>query len=181
MTGTPEEQIESIPEQTGKPLDEWVALLKKQPFEKHGERVEWLMAEHGLEHAFAGAIAWKAGADDVSPEEKLDAQFSAHGDALRSVYECVVKVVLDLGGIVAASTDHVEFVNDRTFAVARPAQEHVDLGLILPGIAATPRLVETPNFGVEGVTHAVALESVEAVDDELKAWLAAAFAAAARQ
>jgi hypothetical protein len=181
MARTPEEQIESIAERTGKPLDEWVALLKEQPFEKHAERVEWLTSEHGLDEALAGAIAWKAGGDDVSPEEKLDAQFSAHGDELRSVYECLVRVVLDLGGIVAPSTDHVEFVNDRPFAAARPALEHVDLGLILPGEQATARLVETPEFGVDGVTHAVAVESTEAIDDELKGWLAQAFAAAARQ
>jgi Domain of unknown function (DUF4287)/Domain of unknown function (DUF5655) len=184
MSRTPEEVNASIernvPEKTGKTLDEWIALLREQPFEKHSERVEWLTGVHGLDEAYAGAIAWKAGGDDASPEEMVADQFVGSSEELRPVYDCLVKVVLDLGGIVEPRADHVAFVNDRPFAVTRPAPGFVDLGLILAGHASTARLVDAPAFGIDGVTHAVPLASTDEVDDELRSWLAEAFAAAAR-
>jgi hypothetical protein len=167
-----------MPEKTGKTLAEWVALVKEQPFEKHGERVKWLMAEHGLTRSYAGAVAWKAGSDEVSPEELVDRQYAGK-ESLRPIYERLVRVVVDLGGIVEPRTTYVTFTNDRQFAVAQASTKtRVDVGLVLKGRAATERLREAGSFGSGNVTHRVGLTSVEEVDDGLKEWLAEAFAAA---
>jgi hypothetical protein len=185
MARSPQEMIDSIarqlPEKTGKTLDEWVALLKEQPFEKHGERVKWLIAEHGVTRGYAGAIAWKAGGDEVSPEEMVDRQYAGK-EAVRPIYECLVNVVRDLGGIVEPRTTYVAFANDRQFALARAStRTRVDVGLVLPGHEPGERLQAAGSFGSGRITHRVGVSSVEEVDDELKAWLAEAFAAAARR
>src|SRR3954470_12226974 len=119
MARSPQDMLASIernlPEKTGKTLDEWLALVKEQPFEKHGERVKWLMSEHGLTRGYAGAVAWKAGADEASPEQLVDRQYAGK-ESLRPIYDRLVRAVLDLGGIVEPRTTYVAFTSDRQFA-----------------------------------------------------------------
>jgi hypothetical protein len=186
MARSPQEMLESIsrnlPEQTGKTLDEWLLLLREQPLERHGERVEWLIGEHGLTRGYAGAIAWKAAADEVPPEELVNRQYAGEKQQLRGIYECLVKVVIDLGGIVEPRSTYVAFTNDRQFAIARATtSSRVDVGLVLPGHVANERLAEAPSFGSGRITHRVGVTAVEEIDDELRAWLGEAFAAAVPQ
>ncbi len=185
MSRSPQEMTELIarklPEQTGKSLDEWLGVLRVQPFETHRERVEWLISEHGLPHGYAGAIAWKAGADEVPPEDLVDRQFAGK-EAMRPVYECLVKLVIDLGGIVEPRNTYVAFIHDRQFALARAStRTRVDVGLVLPGTETSERLQDAASFGSARITHKVGVGSLDQIDDELKAWLAQAFAAAAPQ
>jgi hypothetical protein len=185
MPRTPQEMTESIarnlPEKTGKTLDQWLELLRAEPFEKHGERVKWLMAEHGLTRGYAGAIAWKAGADEVSPEEMVDRQYAGDRAELRPIYERLVAAVIDIGGIVEPRNTYVAFTNDRQFALAQAsARTRLDLGLALGSADPTERLKAAGSFGSDRITHKVELAAPGDVDDEVKAWLAEAFGAAAR-
>ena len=61
---TPEEQaasmIANMPEKTGKPLENWLAIVAKSGAAKHGEIVKLLKGEHGMTHGFANLVAHKA-------------------------------------------------------------------------------------------------------------------------
>jgi len=48
--------INNMPEKTGKSLQQWKAVLKKEAFEKHGQAVKYLKTEHGVTHGFANTI-----------------------------------------------------------------------------------------------------------------------------
>ena len=79
MGSSPEDQlatmIANIPEKTGKPLPEWIAIIEKSGLEKHGAILKLLKDEHGVTHGFANLIAAKARetGEDVDP---VAAQYS---------------------------------------------------------------------------------------------------------
>ena len=49
----------NLQEKTGKTLDQWKALLRQQPFSKHGQYMAFLKKEHGVTHGFANFITLK--------------------------------------------------------------------------------------------------------------------------
>src|ERR1700733_8252820 len=68
--------IATLKEKTGRPLDEWLALLKKSGAETENERRTWLKTVHGLGMNTAFAIAGFAdpkGSEFASPEAYLAA------------------------------------------------------------------------------------------------------------
>ena len=59
--------IDNLATKTGKPLAEWVKLVKKSALQKHGEIVAMLKKDHGLGHGYANLVAHQAlGSDSLS-------------------------------------------------------------------------------------------------------------------
>lgn len=52
----PASYFPSIEKKYGKPVNEWLELIKNKPGEKHMDLVAWLKAEHGLGHGHANAL-----------------------------------------------------------------------------------------------------------------------------
>ena len=52
----PASYFPSIEKKYGRPVDEWLDLLRQSPLERHMELVNWLTAEHGLGHGHANAL-----------------------------------------------------------------------------------------------------------------------------
>jgi Domain of unknown function (DUF4287) len=52
----PASYFPSIEKTYGKPIDEWLDLVRSHPFDKHSQAVSWLKSEHGLGHGHANAI-----------------------------------------------------------------------------------------------------------------------------
>lgn len=46
----------SIEKKYGRPITEWIALLRASPSAKHMEHVAWLKQEHGMGHGHANAL-----------------------------------------------------------------------------------------------------------------------------
>ncbi|MFF2861016.1 DUF4287 domain-containing protein [Streptomyces rubiginosohelvolus] len=44
------------PRQYGRPVEEWLDLVRSSPPAKHAGLVSWLKAEHGLGHGHANAL-----------------------------------------------------------------------------------------------------------------------------
>jgi len=61
MTSSPDAQLatmmENLTANTGKSLDEWIALSRKGGPAKHGALVSWLKESHGLAHGYANLVA----------------------------------------------------------------------------------------------------------------------------
>lgn len=49
--------IDNLPEKTGKSLEQWLILLAKLNFTKHGEIVKHLKSEHEVTHGYGNLIA----------------------------------------------------------------------------------------------------------------------------
>ncbi|SVC25429.1 uncharacterized protein METZ01_LOCUS278283, partial [marine metagenome] len=47
-------------EKTGKPIEEWIKIVKEKGFFKHGEIVELLKEQYSVTHGYANLIARKS-------------------------------------------------------------------------------------------------------------------------
>lgn len=177
---TPEEQLATmmanIPEKTGKPLAEWVKLIKASGLEKHGEIMKLLKSEHGVTHGFANLITAKAretGAP-ASETDLIDAQYSGGKAALRPLHDVIHDFACALGGDVevAPKKTSVSLRRKKQFALITPATKtRIDLGLALKGEDAAGRL-ETYNAMC---SHRVRLETEADFDADVKAWMKLAY------
>jgi hypothetical protein len=55
VTG-PASYFPSIEKKYGRPVGEWLDLVRNSPLEKHMDVVAWLKSEHGLGHGHANAL-----------------------------------------------------------------------------------------------------------------------------
>lgn len=52
----PASYFPSIERTYGRPINEWLDIVRARPSDKHRELVDWLKSEHGLGHGHANAI-----------------------------------------------------------------------------------------------------------------------------
>ena len=52
--------IKNMIEKTGKPIEEWIKMVKEKDFLKHGEIVKFLKRQYSLTHGYANLIAQKS-------------------------------------------------------------------------------------------------------------------------
>ena len=177
---TPEEQLATmlanIPEKTGKPLDDWIKLIKASGLTKHGEIMKLLKSEHGVTHGFANLITAKAretGAP-ASEDDLIASQYSGAKAALRPLHDTIRDYALSLGNDVevAPKKASVSLRRKKQFALITPATKtRIDLGLALKGEDASGRL-ETFNAMC---SHRVRLETEADFGADVKAWMKLAY------
>ena len=165
-----------IRELPGRPVDDWIAML---PAGTYGERKAFLV-EQGLASNHAAAVLWwekNGAAIEGGGGELIDRQYAGPKAALRPVYERVAEVIAGFEDAeVGPRGTYVSFGRPKQFALVKPStRTRVDVGLRLPGEAATERLLDAGSFGSGNITHRVALGAVEEVDAELEGWLRAAY------
>jgi predicted transport protein len=175
--------IANLPAKTGRDFESWVALTREQAIagqgmSKNGEVLNWLKREHGLGHSTAFIIATEAlkPADYVEPtdEQLVDTQYAGPKAALRPIYEQVLAHVRTLGDDIRIETrqSYVAFARAKQFALVQPSTKtRVDLGLVLPNVEPSGRLVASSNFGSGSINRRVALATAVEVDGEIEGWL----------
>jgi predicted transport protein len=177
----------NMKEKTGKTLEQWVKLVKKDgPADPKSWR-GWLKSAHGLGHVTAGVVAMEAqGKDRIGvyekPDELVDAMYSGPKADLRPIHDALVKVASKLGKDVQVSPckTYVALRRKKQFAIVKPSTKtRVDLGLCLPDIEPEGRLEPAKSAGSDRVTHHIKLESAKEIDAEVKRWLKAAYEASA--
>ncbi|GAA3232722.1 DUF4287 domain-containing protein [Actinocorallia longicatena] len=61
----PASYFPSIEKKYGRPVPEWLELIRASPLTKHMELVSWLKTEHGLGHGHANALVAYVKAEDA--------------------------------------------------------------------------------------------------------------------
>lgn len=183
---TPEEQAQSmirnIEEKTGKPIAEWLRLVKKSGLEKHGAIVKMLKADHKITHGYANLIAHEAlrSAAVHSDAGDLVAGQYAGKEALRPIYDRLANAIEGFGSDVelAPKKAYVSLRRTKQFGLIQPStRTRVDVGIQLKGVPAHGRLEASGSFNAM-VSHRVRVEAAHAVDEELIGWLRQAYDAA---
>ena len=64
--------IDNLHKNTGKSLDEWIAIVDGLKLQKHGEILKFLKEGHGFSHGFDNLIAHKALKYDACSAENQD-------------------------------------------------------------------------------------------------------------
>lgn len=168
--------IDNMPEKTGKSLEAWKKILSTKAFEKHGQAVSFLKAEHGVTHGFANTIVTLSKSSDEGPEDLVTDQYKGK-EALKPIYDVLIDMVKTFGKdiTVTPKKTSVSIIRKKQFALIKPATKtRIDLGLKLPGKELTARLDNSGPFGTM-CTHRVQLSNADEVDNELKAWLQEAY------
>jgi hypothetical protein len=183
--------IAEVQTKTGRSLDEWIALVKKDGPEAEAQRRIWLKEKHKFGTNSALWIAERAdgrGSEEDTPEKYLaiapkyvDEQYSGKKGELRPIYERLLDIAAKLGTDVKACPckTMVPLYRQHVFAQIKPTTNtRTDLGLALTRHKGKlpKRIVDTGGLAKKDrITHRIELTSPAEIDSEVEKWLATAY------
>jgi Domain of unknown function (DUF5655)/Domain of unknown function (DUF4287) len=178
-------QIRNIEATYGKPMDYWFAVIDASGLTKHNQAVAMLKADHGLAHGAAHRISLlarqRSGADAVpAPPDPAGALYTDAKAGLRPLHDALLGEIRALGAFdIAPKKGYLSLRRRKQFAMIQPSTtSRIDLGLILPAtMPAAGRLEPAATFNPL-FTHRVRITVPDDLNDELRGWLAAAYALA---
>ena len=171
-----ETMIANMPEKTGKSLNTWIAILKKETFTKHSEAVNFLKKTHGVTHGFANTIVHLSKEDKTETVDVITAQYEKK-EALKPIYNTLKSYIETLGSDIefAPKKAYVSVRRKKQFAIIQPSTKtRVDLGLNLKGKEATGILENSGSFSAM-CTHRIRLSSIDDISKEVKNWIKEAY------
>ena len=168
----------SLERDTGKTLEQWVAIARTCPETGHRARLKWLKDNHGLlqnhgshvlSEAFESAMSWQ------EPEKLIAALWV--DPASTAIFQAVDLAARAPGEVIQGPRKgYTAWSRNFQFAAAKPIKGgKVMLGLALPP-DVSPRLEAPKNEGwSERLKSRTLLSSPAEVDAEIKALLKAAW------
>jgi len=187
--------IETLKERTGRTLEEWDRLIRRDGPAGEAARREWLRKEHGMGTNNAGwfaAYAEGKNREDTDPAEYLraaaayvEAMYAGPKASLRPLYEELLDVCLAIGPDAKACPckTMTPIFREHVVAQIKPAtRTRLDLGLSLGAMMKTgkksfpDRLIDTGGFAKKDrITHRIPIQKADEIDDEVKTWLRTAY------
>ena len=182
--------IADLKQKTGRTLEEWLKLIKKEGPPTESERRDWLKNELGLGTNTAWWLAERSvgkGEETGDPnaylkaaEKYVDEMFAGKKAHLRPTYDALLKLGLSMGKDAKACPCQtiVPLYRRHVFAQIKPTtQTRIDFGLALGDTKKTPkRLINTGGYEKKDrITHRFEITSWEDIDDELERWLKIAY------
>lgn len=180
--------VAELPVKTGRSLDQWLELIRRQGPATEIARRDWLKKEHGLGTMSAWWLAERADGrgEDDSPEKYLasalvyvDEMFAGKKAGLRPLYDRLLELGLSMGKDVKACPCKtiVPLYRKHVFAQIKPATNtRIDFGLALRDTPAVGRLIDTGGMAKKDrITHRLAIATPGDIDDEVKSWLQKAY------
>jgi hypothetical protein len=173
----------NLPRNTGRSLDEWLAVLAADGPPERKARAVWLKEEHGLGGSTAMLIIDRADGgsdgDGADPEAQVDALFSGARAGLRPVADRLLAEAAALGEDVTATPCATMLPIRRAHVVAQlkpTTRTRLDLGLALGDVPLVGRLEDTGGLArKDRITRRIALRTPADVDDEVLGWLRRAY------
>jgi hypothetical protein len=183
--------VAELKEKTGRSLEEWIALAKKEGPKEDKARREWLKTKHKLGTNSAWWISERVdgkGDEEDSPEAYLktavvylEEQYAGVKEKLRPIYMELLQLGKSLGADVKASPckTMVPLYREHVFAQIKPTTNtRIDLGFALTHYKGKlpKRIIDTGGLAKKDrITHRIPIESVEEIDTEVKKWLKTAY------
>ena len=180
--------LAALKQKTGRTMDEWIKLVKKEGPVTEKERRAWLKAEHRLRMNYAGWIAEHSvgKGDDGNPEtylrqakEFVDNMFSGAKESLLPIYNELLSLGRSLGADVKVCPCKtiVPLYRKHVFAQIKPTtRTRIDLGLALKDTKVPKRLIDTGGFAKKDrISHRIEITSIKDIDVEVRKWLKIAY------
>jgi hypothetical protein len=176
--------IADLPARTGRSLEEWIALIKKQGPRDEASRRQWLQKTHELGTNYAGWLAKAAdgrgetGDPDAyleTAERCVEAMFAGAKAPMRPIYDALLTRALSIGPDVKACPGKtiVPLYRAHVFAQIKPStRTRIDLGLALKNTRTPARLINTGGLKKgDRITHRIEVTSLADIDADLVHWL----------
>lgn len=173
-------QIANIEKTTGKKLDEWIAIVNKSGFEKHGELVSFLKDKHSFTHGNANMVVHYARQSHTGAAENSDDLVSSQykdKEELKKWYDKIMTEVNKFGADVEVSPKkaYVSLRRKKQFAIIQPSTKtRLDVGLNIKDVAPSGN-VEAAGSWNAMCTHRIKLEDEKSVNRDLVAWIRKAY------
>ena len=172
--------VDNLYKNTGKTLEQWIALVKKENFEKHGQIISFLKDEHGFTHGFANLVAHKTKGSDAGSAENTDdlvtKQYQGK-EHFKPLYEKLMHEIKGFGNDVevAPKIAYVALRRKKQFAILQPATKtRFEIGINLKGQEPKGKL-EAINTANAMCSHKINLADIQDVDAEVISWIKTAY------
>jgi len=176
---------DNLASRTGKSLEQWVALARKQKLGTVRERIEWLKSKHALTTDYARWVAEECdggtGAAAYDPDALVNSMFTKKA-ALVPLYERLLDLGLSVASDVKACpcATIVPLFRKHVFAQLKPTTlTRIDVGFALGDpkkIPAKGRLIETGGFAKKDrITHRIEMTRPGDIDATVERWLKVAY------
>jgi hypothetical protein len=181
-----EAQIRTIEVKYGKPLGEWIAIVKESGLTKHSDIVAMLKSQYGMTHGSAHRIALKArDADAASIVQAAKASgtdpvadlYTGKKAGLKPLHDALMTAITTFGNDIelAPKKGYVSLRRKKQFAMIQPTTAtRLDVGIILKDALTTERLESAASFNAL-FTHRVRVNSINDIDEHLITWLKQAY------
>lgn len=183
--------VGELPAKTGRSLEQWADLVKRQGPADRAERIKWLKAENGFGTNAAWWIADYAANQatwDGDPAAYLkqaqvyvDGMFGKGKEWQRPLFEAIYTEVRKLGKDVKVCPckTMIAFYRRREFAHIKPATKtRLELAFALEGVPFKGRLKRNPRTNdKDRHHHLVELSDLAEIDGEVVKWLRMAYEA----
>jgi hypothetical protein len=175
-------QLNNIQKKTGKTLEELRALAVETGLDKHGQLRDYFKTELGLGYGDANTLAHVVrkptetpGAERVTQEDVLDELYSGKKSELRPIHDAIWPEVVKLGAFeTAPKKKYLSLRRKKQFAIiGPPTNSRVEVGLNVKDLPPDPRLIEQLKGSM--CNYIVKLTDPAEVDDQLFAWIKAAY------
>lgn len=179
MDKASQSMIDNLFKNTGKTLDQWIPIVQKESFAKHGEIIKFLKDKHGLTHGFANLIAHKSrGSDSGSadnPDDLISRQYQGK-EHFKPVYEKLISQISSLGSDIeiAPKNAYVSLRRRKQFVTLQAATKtRFEIGINLKGQDAEGILeAEKPN---SMCSHKIKITELSDIDKEVLDWIKSAY------
>lgn len=179
-----ESSLRNLVERTGKSLDEWIEIVRRDGPADEKLQFDWLKSEHGFTTNYAKWLvdraAGRGGSEAYDPDAYVETQYAGKKEALRPIYDKLLQLAFALGNDVKAcpGTTIVPLYRKNVFAQIKATTSRVDLGLCLKGVQADERLIDTGGAAKgDRITHRIPIVSVDEIDETVQFWLKRAYEA----
>ena len=183
--------IATLKEKSGRSVDEWIALVRKEGPADNKSRRAWLKSKHNLGTNSAWWLADRAEGVALEYEDPsvyleaagryVEEMFSGGKAGLRPVYDKLLGLGLKTGKDAKACPCQtmVPLYRHHVFANLKPTTPtRVDLGLALKGCKTKipKRLIDTGGLKKnDRITHRIPISGLSEIDGDVRRWLKIAY------
>ncbi len=173
-------QIANIEKNTGKKLKEWIVIINKSGFAKHGELVTFLKEKHGFTHGNANMLVHYAKQSHAGAAENSDDLITEQykdKENLKPWYDKIMAEINKFGKDIeiAPKKAYVSLRRKKQFAIIQPStKDRLDVGLNIKGVAVSGNVEEGAKWNAM-CTHRIRVEDEKIVNKDLIAWIRKAY------
>jgi predicted transport protein len=171
--------MENLHKNTGMTLEQWIDIVQKENFAKHGEILKFLKETHGLTHGFANLIALKAKGTDagsaVNPDDLITKQYKGK-EHFKPIYDRLISEIMTYGKDIelAPKNTYVSVRRKKQFAILNPASKtRFEIGINLKGQEPTGKL--EPEKPGAMCSHKICISDIKEIDKEVLDWIKTAY------